>query len=114
MTQLSIEVDTRELKSLIRRVEGIDEIINDLASEQALQEAQRRVPVLSGDLRKTIRREVRGKSWALIAGGDGVTYAIWVEFGTSRAAAQPFMLPALNSIKWSSILKQALRRVGLK
>lgn len=113
MTQLSIEVDTRELKSLIRRVETFDEIVNDLASEQALQEAQRRVPVLSGDLKKTIRRDVRGKTWALIAGGDGVTYAIWVEFGTSKMAAKPFMVPALNAIKWSSILKQALKRIGL-
>ena len=109
MTNLSIEVDTTQLKSLIRRVPEIDSIINDLAAEQALEEADRRAPVDTGYLQEHIIVEKRGRFWSLVS---QAAYSIWVEFGTSKMAAQPFLIPALNSIKWSAVIRQALRKVG--
>ena len=29
---------------------------------------------------------------------DGVTYGFWLEFGTSKMAARPFMLPAVEAV----------------
>jgi HK97 gp10 family phage protein len=64
-------------------------------------------PVASGSLARSIHTRAMpstspghatvriGPAWA-IYGGGGVEYGRFVEFGTSRMAAQPFLRPALD------------------
>jgi HK97 gp10 family phage protein len=69
-----------------------DQLTNAIADDM-----RRLVPVLSGDLRKSIRTEF-GPMVARIYAGDvaaGVDYHLYQEYGTSRMAAQPFIRPAV-------------------
>jgi HK97 gp10 family phage protein len=68
-----------------------DEIAEEIASDM-----RRYVPVLSGDLRGTIRTEIGevARIWAGDASA-GIDYPIYQEYGTTRMAAQPFMRPAV-------------------
>jgi HK97 gp10 family phage protein len=60
--------------------------------------AKRACPVDTGRLRSSITHEVavdvRGLAGRV---GTNVEYAPYVEFGTSRASAQPFLIPALGA-----------------
>lgn len=61
------------------------------------EDMARLVPVLSGDLRDTIRTEF-GPAVARIWVGDvaaGVDYHLYQEYGTSKMAAQPYIRPAV-------------------
>jgi HK97 gp10 family phage protein len=56
------------------------------------QDARRLVPILTGRLRGSIRQEREGLTGRV---GSDVEYAGFVELGTSRMAAQPYLAPAL-------------------
>jgi HK97 gp10 family phage protein len=56
-------------------------------------EAMRTVPVKTGYLRSTIYATVQ--DWVVNLGADAA-YAYFVEFGTKRMAAQPYLWPALQ------------------
>ena len=66
------------------------EIEMELA-ELVASRASEYVPVRTGKLRGTIRVEQSASGVEVIAGNDEVDYALPVEFGTSKMAAQPFM-----------------------
>ncbi len=61
--------------------------------------SQRLVPkrtfALNDSIATETKRDGSKVTGSLSAGGDGVDYALYVERGTSRAKAQPFLLPAL-------------------
>lgn len=57
-------------------------------------DARRFVPVLTGDLRSSIRTEVDGSTGYVIAGDEDVDYAAYQEFGTTKMVAQPYLRPA--------------------
>ena len=66
-------------------------------AEAIAEDAVRYVPVLSGELRASIRVE-RGSAVHRIWFGDvaaGVDYHLYQEFGTSVMAAQPYIRPAV-------------------
>ena len=59
--------------------------------------AKQLCPVDTGRLRSSIQYAIERDSRGLLARiGTDVTYAPHVELGTRRAAAQPFLRPALN------------------
>ena len=63
-----------------------------------LPEMQRLTPVDTGALRDSERVEVHGDAVLLIAGdGQQVDYPFYVELGTSKMSAQPYMRPALDN-----------------
>lgn len=73
-----------------------DEYAGSLAEDIA-DDMERLAPVLSGDLKDTIRVE-HGAPVTRIWIGDvaaGVDYHLYQEFGTSKMAAQPFIRPAV-------------------
>lgn len=86
---------------------GSEERIQELAGETIAElaqrvktTAQRLVPYLSGDLHNSITVEesedAQGPCAYVYAGGTAeVDYEGHVENGTSRQAAQPYMVPAL-------------------
>jgi HK97 gp10 family phage protein len=98
----------------------------DRSSAAILAGAQERVPQLTGELKKTLRRKISasGMSAAIMAGygelqrkgkAAGIrarggkandtkgVYAPVVEFGSKRSAARPFLFPALEAEKPSFI-----------
>lgn len=84
--------------------------------QEAVKIAQELCPVDSGYLLSTIRYEVRrtGTGYAVVvyAGAD---YALYVELGTSRMEAQPFMRPALDRVGplYAQYLREELEAEGL-
>ena len=82
----------------------------DSSTREGVEYAKAVVPVDTGALRRSIRqeptprRERGGYEAGISAGGGGfinprtgreVDYAAYVEYGTSRAPAQPYLTPAL-------------------
>lgn len=79
------------------------------------QEAINKVPVktskLQGSITKTISPD--GFSATISAGNDLVDYAKYVEFGTSKQRAQPYLYPAyfVNAQKLILKLRQRLKNI---
>jgi HK97 gp10 family phage protein len=71
------------------------------------RDAKINAPVDTGRLRSSITSRIAENDGTTIAAevGTNVQYAQAVEFGTSRKAARPFMLPAFENNK-QKILKQ--------
>lgn len=68
------------------------------ASEHVADEAKMRVPVDTGDLRDAIHVERGGPAtYSVLAGDSDAFYGHMVEFGTSRTAPRPFMVPAAEA-----------------
>lgn len=64
-------------------------------------------PKLTGRLSRSIRYEGTSPNFKLIADAVndlGQPYAAYVEFGTSRQAAQPYMWPAVNAVMEELVL----------
>jgi hypothetical protein len=67
-------------------------------TEAVAEDMRRYVPVLTGDLRGTIRTEYPTALEGRVYFGDvdeGVDYHLYQEYGTSQMAAQPYARPAL-------------------
>lgn len=73
--------------------------LNDIGQEVAIT-ATHLVPIDTGALRMTIRvehsRGINGPTVEVVAGAGHADYASYVEHGTSRMAAQPYLGPALE------------------
>jgi len=76
-------------------------------------EAKDMVPVVTGNLREHIFAGPLTKQVGALVGVKGVKYADWVEFGTSKAAAQPYFRPALNATRpmYSSMIAGDLKQL---
>jgi len=56
------------------------------------------VPVRTGMLKSTIHVEPTGQMMErLVSAGQGITYAAYVEYGTRKMGAQPYMRPARDA-----------------
>lgn len=88
------------LRAYARRVEAA---VAAVVTEYALliqRDAQVLAPVDTGALRDSIRVELEALAARVLAGGTlDVDYERFVEFGTSRAPAQPFLFPAFERHK---------------
>ena len=71
--------------------------------------AAKRCPVDTGNLRASITHEVDAADNAVYI-GTNVEYAPYVELGTSRQKAQPFLRPAASEhgAQYRQVLKKAL------
>lgn len=97
---LDIVFDERALAELFDSPDG--PVGKELARRAVRVEtaAKRRAPVDTGRLRSSISRELGIDNRGLRARiGTDVDYAIYVEFGTSRARAQPYLRPALDAAR---------------
>ena len=70
------------------------------AAGMVLDLAQQLCPVDTGALRASGRVEPEGPAPVVrvVFGGGRVGYARFIEFGTARSAAQPFLTPAARAI----------------
>lgn len=100
------EDNTEEVSRGIQR--AIDRALEEigLAAEGY---AKRACPVDTGNLRNSITHAVEGSEDAVYV-GTNVEYAPYVEMGTRRTAAQPFLRPAAteHGSTYRSILKRNL------
>ena len=88
----------RRLADIAVRKTGLD-VVN-LAKQKA--------PVDTGTLRGSIGMDVLGPAHVQV--GPGVHYAPFLEYGTSRMSARPFMGPAADAV--TPGLTQALDQIG--
>lgn len=69
--------------------------------------AKQRAPVDTGTLKNSIQATRIGDArWKIVVGVD---YGMYVEWGTSRMAAQPFFQPAIAAV--TPLFLQAIRKV---
>ena len=99
-------------KSLVEIREGAAQAcIKAGADTQA--RARTRAPVDTGNLRNSItRRTTRRKNQVETVVGPEADYGIYVELGTSRMAAQPFMNPAADEVEPGFV--EAMAQLGLR
>jgi HK97 gp10 family phage protein len=75
--------------------------------EEIFPQMQRLTPVDTGWLKSNERVEVSNNAVTLVADTD---YALFVEMGTSKMAAQPYMRPAIDT-KSDAAMKVAAREI---
>jgi HK97 gp10 family phage protein len=97
---LEIKCDVKGIEEFQQAMRNFDSGIQKhvhrlLASWAADVEASARqlVPVRTGHLRQSIYAEVR--EWVVRIGAEA-TYAMFVEFGTRRMQARPYLYPAIQ------------------
>jgi HK97 gp10 family phage protein len=97
---ITLNMKPREIEKLLEGEDGpiFRDIERRCIKVQAM--ASRLCPVDTGRLRASISYDV-GKDREGIVGivGSNVPYSIYVELGTRRAAAQPFLRPALAAAR---------------
>jgi HK97 gp10 family phage protein len=76
---------------------AVQGLLNDMAST-ALGAMRRAVPVDTGKLRSSLFAEVNGTTLRFGAGAE-IDYAWYVELGTRKMRAQPYIRPALDAIR---------------
>jgi HK97 gp10 family phage protein len=82
------------IPQIIRRVESQVSSVNKQSAERIAQDARRRVPVKTGRTRDSIRAQrAKGDDWEAVVGFPGQ----FIERGTARVAARPFMVPAAEA-----------------
>jgi len=102
MAVVEAEIDLDKLNRLIRifagftekSAEAFDEALE--AGAQAIEDmAVTLVPIRTGRLRDSIHHVRKAPlNWIVTAGGPDAPYARFVEYGTYKMAARPFLRPA--------------------
>lgn len=85
----------------------------EILNEETVKDAQQRAPVRTGFLRDNISGEVTGTSLVVTSAAP---YSIFVEAGTRRMAARPFLTPAVDQAKSKlpELLQEAFRQAAGK
>lgn len=116
-----IDVDDQDLIRAIQRLGyNTQNVIANFLKDEALKwqrDIRKKITdnrsVLSGDLRRSISIQPKGKFEYLI--GTNLFYAPFVEFGTRRSGAKPYIKPVFDNnadrfkAQLTAILKEALR-----
>ena len=76
-------------------------------------DAKRLAPVDTGNLRRKIKTKISDGGFVATV-GTNVEYATYVEFGTSKMEAQPFLIPAYVKHKddFENKLRDIANRIG--
>jgi hypothetical protein len=82
------------IPQIIRRVESQVDGVNQQSAQRIARDARGRVPVRTGRTRDSIRAQrAKGGGWEAVVGFPGQ----FIERGTARVAARPFMMPAAEA-----------------
>lgn len=100
----------QRLNRLADRLAGVtNDAINEFADE-VVTHMKGVVPVDTGKLRDSIEKKQEGDSVSV--GPRGVEYAEYVEYGTSRSPAQPYVRPTIEWAKKNGPKRIARRIEG--
>ena len=82
-----------------RLIKDAPELMEDIVEQTALRvdkEAKKNCPVDTGNLRASISIDLNGMEAEV---GTNVEYAPFIEYGTSKSKAQPFLTPAKQTVE---------------
>lgn len=105
-----IDIFQKYLENASKEIRETLESWVDEMSERAYQIAKEKVPVRTGYLRSTIyrvRSPFMGRYTFIL--GAYAHYAGFVEFGTRKMAARPYLRPAIEEVK--KIALERLRKI---
>jgi HK97 gp10 family phage protein len=106
-----VKLDTVILDRIINEQQREAGKIVRRASYAVEGQAKSKAPVDTGALKSSLMAEQKSGilSWWV---HDGMDYGIHQEFGTSRMAAQPFMIPAVEAIRdnWVNLWREFFKR----
>ena len=113
---MSIEFDDHEVRALERRLasagsqaeRSVRRVVAKTGHD-TVAGAQRIVPVDTGHLKSTISVDIDADGLGFEA-GPHASYGHYVEFGTSRMAPQPYLLPAFD--RQTEIAMRALEEIA--
>lgn len=86
-----------ELRDASAKAEAVGDQVVRSSAFRIQGAAQDRAPVDTGNLKNSIFTRTPGKGRAEVVAS--ANYAIYVELGTSRARAQPFLGPAVDLVE---------------
>jgi HK97 gp10 family phage protein len=92
---ISIQSNVTPLDAAIEHMERIEEIVSHYAG-LIEERAKTLVPVKTGALRASITTHLNGLV-AEVTAGEGLSYAVVVEYGGHNRPSQPFMRPAIEA-----------------
>lgn len=97
---MPVKFDASEAIAGIEKIKrGIPQSVEDTlteAADLAIKVAKDVVPVDTGRLRDSIDILEQGEDYVIV--GSDVEYAFFVEFGTVKMEAQPYLSPALDQV----------------
>lgn len=97
---VTIKLDTRELDRIARGLNtNTRKVIEGLAFEVEAG-AKQLAPVDTGAMRASIFTEIEQEGPVVARVGPSVEYAPYVELGTWKMGARPFLVPALQTVAW--------------
>ena len=107
---MDIKVKEDHTDEIIAAVEKATEKALEMCGMQGEGYAKRKCPVDTGNLRNSITHGVEDYTAYI---GTNVEYAPYVEYGTSRMKAQPFIRPAAENHvdEYRAIIKSCLENV---
>lgn len=115
---MRVNARIRSTGNFRRKADAIAREIEEAGKEAVLDTAlaveggaKRRVPVRTGRLRNSIGHELADDKLSARV-GTNVEYGPYVEFGTTRMHARPYLFPAAESERrgFAKRLKEALKR----
>ena len=107
---IQVNVNTSYLQKVVDDLPRVDEMIAERCAGEIWRGATMRVPVRTGYLKSTITQIVTGAVFLVTALAH---YAAYVEMGTRKMAAQPYMVPAAEAPNYVGIVEEILGLIGL-
>lgn len=98
------------LDGIIAQLPAGEGFVAELAADAVLEGAKERAAVRTGEMRDSGEKVGSGSSWIVVF---KAAHSAFVEFGTRLMAAQPYLRPALEALRWGDIIDQFFRRIGL-
>lgn len=105
----TIKLDTRVLDAILQKLPAESDRLVKAGAEAIQGKAATLAPVDTGALKNSLHTEKHGEFTYWVA--DGMEYGVFVELGTSRMSAQPFMAPAVEWVRpqyidsWKNLFK---------
>ena len=93
----SVKLDTRLLDKITAEIQPKASRVVNTYGIAIAGEAAKNAPLDTGALRNSILSESTMTGDLSYTVQDGVEYGVFLELGTSRMSARPFMLPALEA-----------------
>ena len=91
------------LHAMPQRLSALVNLETEQTAQEALKTAQQLVPVRTGALRNSLQYHPIANGAEILARRP---YAIYLEYGTHRMSARPFLLPALReSDYWARMIR---------
>ena len=92
---IELRILSDAIPALLEQVPELVMQIVEKAASDIVNQAQQAAPVDTGALRASIGMEMTGPAEATVS--VGVNYGAYVEYGTVKMAAQPYLTPAVEA-----------------